>query len=132
MKLAVVGSRKCFGLRDETIIYQKIAEAVSEHNITEIVTGGASGADYYAERFAKENKIKCTIFNPDFEKYPITLYGFAAYHKRNQQIVNNSDMVLAFMKGKSVGTMITINLAGKIGKDVIRINMIEEQRGFKK
>lgn len=45
------------------------------------------------------NNIKFTVFLPDYNKY-----GKAAPLKRNLEIIDYSDIVLAFWDGKSHGT----------------------------
>lgn len=71
MKVAVIGSR---GFNN----YNKVVETLSGLTITEIVSGGAVGADKLGERFANENNIPTKIFLPDWEKY-----GKSAGFKRN-------------------------------------------------
>jgi predicted Rossmann fold nucleotide-binding protein DprA/Smf involved in DNA uptake len=120
MKLAIVGSRDF----DD---YEKVIYYISEHfglgadglggnYITEVVSGGASGADVLGKRLAKEYNIKYTEFPADWNKH-----GKAAGYIRNEDIVKNSDKVIAFWDGKSKGTMHTINLARKYKKDTIII-----------
>ncbi len=68
-----------------------------------IVSGGAKGADSLAGRFAEDYEIEIQIFKPEWDKY-----GKGAGFLRNQTIVNNCDVVLAFWDGKSRGTADTI------------------------
>ncbi len=71
-----------------------------------IVSGGALGADALAKSIASEH-LKCEYkeFLPDWNKY-----GKGAGPKRNEQIVEESDAVIAFWDGTSAGTRSTINL----------------------
>ena len=60
MKIGVVGSR-------EFDDYTKLENELNKiKGITEIVSGGARGADTLAERFVENNKIKFTKFTPDY------------------------------------------------------------------
>ncbi len=73
---------------------------------SEIVSGGAIGADQLGIQFAKLNKIPCKIFKPDYKRF-----GRSAPIIRNFDIVVNSDFVLAFWDGKSKGTINAIQRA---------------------
>jgi len=79
-----------------------------------IVSGGANGADRLAEKFADHKQIKIRIFYANWDRY-----GKSAGFKRNIEIVNVSDMVIAFWDGKSRGTKNTIDLAINAKKPVI-------------
>lgn len=106
MKLAIVGSRN---IND----YQILEAAIKEYNLipTSIVSGGADGVDTLAFRYAKQNNIPIVVFKPDWRKY-----GKSAGFKRNIQIVESSDVVLAIWDGKSKGTKHSIDLANKAKK----------------
>lgn len=108
MKTAVVGSRIFAD-------YNKLAAYLDtiKDKITLIVSGGAKGADSLGERWAYKNSIPTLIFKPDWSKY-----GKGAGFIRNEDIVKNSDMILAFWDGKSKGTEHTINLAKQYNKPV--------------
>jgi len=105
MKLAVVGSRdfSAYGLlRDEL---NKIEE------ITEIVSGGARGADSLAEFYAKKHGIKPVVFEANW-----IAFGKPAGNIRNTSIVNYCDQLIAFWDGHSSGTKDSINKAKAQGK----------------
>ena len=74
------------------------------HNTTEIVSVGAKGVDTCAKNYAIKNKIRLKEFLPKYDKYP----GRVAPIKRNDEIINYSDMVVAFWDGKSRGTKYVI------------------------
>ena len=103
MKLAIVGS-KTFTNYDYLV--QSIKDNFNILEITEIISGGAEGADTLAERFAEENKIKITVFEAEWTKY-----GRPAGMIRNKDIIKNCDYVIAFWDGKSPGTKDSINLS---------------------
>lgn len=116
MKLGIVGSRDF-----NNYLEFQVAVLPFLSNITEIVSGGAKGADSLAERFAVEHNIKMTVFKPDWNKY-----GRSAGMIRNKDIVENSDFVLAFWDGVSKGTKNSINRCKKLGKpfNIIYFNVI--------
>ena len=121
LKLAIVGSRTFsdYSLLVETLKTHYFEESGLAFN--EIVSGGARGADSLAAEFAKVNNIKLTIFWPDWDKF-----GKSAGFKRNVQIVDYADEVLAFSVDNSKGTGYSIELARKQNK-VVRVIEIENK-----
>ena len=113
MKLAVVGSRN---FNDYNLLKSKLDQIHKRKPITLIVSGGAKGADSLSERWAKENSIETLIFIPDWNKY-----GKRAGFLRNEDIITNSDAVIAFWDGVSRGTESSINLAKKQGKSCLMV-----------
>lgn len=104
MKLAIIGSRN---LSVENL------EKYLPHGIDEIVSGGARGIDSCAEKYAINNNIKFTVFLPEYEKY-----GRTAPLKRNLQIINYADEIVAFWDKKSRGTKFVIDNCRKQGKHI--------------
>ena len=90
MKVAVIGSRS-LEVRD-------LGKYLPPET-TEIVSGGARGIDQCARRYALSHGIKLTEFLPDYDTY-----GRSAPLRRNIQIIDYSDLVLAFWDGASSGT----------------------------
>lgn len=108
MKIAVIGSRKF-------VDYEFLAEKLKFLTDTDtIVSGGAKGADSLAARYATKNNVNLTVFPADWEKY-----GRSAGYKRNVQIIDESDSVIAFWDGSSKGTKHSIDIAKKQGKHLI-------------
>lgn len=107
MKLAVVGGRNFI---DYAELNRVLSEVHMRKPITAIISGGAKGADSFAENWAKERGIECIIFLPDWEKY-----GKSAGFKRNSLIINEADACVAFWNNISKGTKLSINLARKKG-----------------
>ncbi len=83
------------------------------HKPSMIVSGGASGADSYSERYARENGLAILIFYPNWN-----LYGKKAGFIRNSQIIEAADEICAFWDGASKGTLDSIDKARKLGKIV--------------
>ena len=106
MKVAVVGSR---GLSVKNLV------EYLPKDTTEIISGGARGVDTSARIYAQQNGIKLTEYLPDYKKYP----GKIAPLKRNIQIIEAADLVLAFWDGKSHGTKYVIDNCRKRNKKVI-------------
>jgi len=86
-----------------------------------IISGGAKGIDAVAERYAAAHGIESKVFKPDYARF-----GKAAPLKRNDEMVELADMVLAIWDGKSRGTKHTIDYAEKIGKEVKVITVTEK------
>jgi hypothetical protein len=111
MQVAVIGSR---GFND----YELVVRTLSNLNITLLISGGAKGADSLGERYANENDIQTLIFKPDWEKH-----GKAAGMIRNTNIVDNSELIVAFWDQISKGTKDSIDKAKKLGKKIVVINI---------
>ena len=94
MKIAIVGSR--------SITVNNLGDYLPE-NTTEIVSGGAIGVDRSARNYAKTHNIKLKEFLPEYERY-----GRSAPLKRNLQIIDYADEVIAFWDGMSRGTRFVI------------------------
>ena len=102
MDVAVVGSRT---FKDYKLLLNTMQKlAIGE--IDNIVSGGAAGADSLGKRFANRWQIATITFPANWDKY-----GKSAGFRRNQHIVDYSDMVVAFWDGKSKGTKDTIDKA---------------------
>lgn len=115
MNLGIVGSRT---FSDYTFLSKTISELIHSENLNypeiTIISGGARGADSLAHKFAVEHCISQHTLLPDYSRY-----GNAAPFIRNNEIVRNSDMIVAFWDGISKGTQDTINKARKAGKKVL-------------
>ncbi|MGN1111705.1 MAG: SLOG family protein [Acutalibacteraceae bacterium] len=104
MKVAVIGSRN--------LTVNNLGDYLPR-DTTEIVSGGASGVDSCAGQYAKAHNIPLTEFLPDYRKY-----GKAAPLKRNIQIIEYADCVLAFWDGRSHGTRFVIDKCRRMGVPV--------------
>lgn len=104
MRLAIVGDRNYTDYKKFTKQVDKFIEKHGTPSI--IISGGASGVDTLAEKYAKKHKIPTRIFPAEWE-----IYGRSAGPKRNIEIVNASTHVLAFLTKGSKGTASTIRIA---------------------
>lgn len=104
MKTAVIGSRN--------LSIADLGKYLSPET-TEIVSGGAKGIDQCAREFALCRDLKLTEFLPDYHRY-----GKGAPIKRNYQIVEYADSVIAFWDGVSKGTKSVIDYCHKLSKPI--------------
>ena len=104
MKVAIIGSRG--------INMDNLGDYLPE-GTDEIVSGGAKGVDTCAREYANNHGIKLTEFLPQYK-----LYGRGAPLKRNLQIIEYADTVLAFWDGESKGTAYVIENCKKLSKEV--------------
>ena len=104
MKLAIIGSREIENF--------DLDEYIGD-DVEEIVSGGARGIDTLAAELARERGIAIKVFLPNYERY-----GRCAPIKRNYEIVDYADEVLAIWDGKSRGTRSVIDYCDKKGKKV--------------
>lgn len=100
IKLIVAGTRT---FTDYQYVKDKIEDLLKSKSLSnkeiEIITGGARGVDTLAERWARENNVKCTVVKADWG-----IYGKSAGPRRNQVMTEIGDILLAFWDGKSRGT----------------------------
>ena len=101
MKVVVIGSRG--------LTVNDLGKYLPE-DTTEIVSGGAKGIDTCARDYALSHDLKLTEFLPEYNKY-----GRCAPLKRNLQIIEYADVVIAFWDGKSRGTKYVIDNCKKQG-----------------
>ena len=98
MRVAIIGSRS-ITMDAYPVIQQYIPRGASE-----IVSGGAEGADQLAAAYAREKHLPLKLFLPDY-----TRFRKSAPLQRNMEIVRYSDYVLVLWDGTSRGTAHVIN-----------------------
>jgi predicted Rossmann fold nucleotide-binding protein DprA/Smf involved in DNA uptake len=87
--LGVTGSRQ---LVDYHLFDIGIAHWIAQHGVPDrIVSGGATGADKHAERYAAEHDIEMVVHLP-LNHLPSP----QRYYRRNESIVNDSTHLIAF------------------------------------
>jgi len=113
IKIAIVGSRDFVNFEE---FKEKTGPIFLElsGNIGCIVSGGAKGADSLAEEYAKVYKINTVIYRSNWKKY-----GRGAGIVRNRVIIENSDLVIAFLKNNSRGTSNSIKVAIELKKELV-------------
>ena len=111
MKLIVAGSRT---FQD----YKTVCEVLNEHRsqITEVITGGARGADRLGYRWAVAHGFgkKHRLFKADWDQY-----GKSAGSRRNVQMAQAGDVLIAFWDRQSPGTRHMIQCMQELGKPVV-------------
>ena len=132
-KIAIIGSRGYTNKRKIREFIFKLKEQVGDE--LEIVSGGAKeGADKYAKRFALDFDINYSEFPAYHEPHNIHCvlesfrygkqYNVGHYHRRNKDLVEYSDKVVAFCTNGVVtnGTLSALQHAEKINKKSIIID----------
>lgn len=111
-KVAIVGSR---GFSNRYLVDRLVYLLPKEWTI---VTGGARGVDTWAEETAKHHLRHVRIHKADWKKF-----GRAAGFVRNNQIVRDCDIVIAYWDGVSKGTRHTIQLTKSLKKPCIIVRL---------
>ena len=105
MKTIIAGSRDV----DSPTIVADAVEA-SGFTVTEVVSGAARGVDTLGEQWAADNDILVLRFPADWKRY-----GRAAGPKRNEQMAEYAEALIAIWDGESRGTKHMIDYATKLG-----------------
>ncbi|MBR5140816.1 MAG: hypothetical protein IKV16_07155 [Clostridia bacterium] len=113
MKLMIAGSRSI----SDIDLSQYIPNGVEL-----IISGGATGVDTLAEKYADEKKISKLILRPRYD-----LYGRLAPLKRNESMIDIADEIIVVWDGVSKGSDYTIKYAKKKNKKLVLINISAEK-----
>jgi hypothetical protein len=111
MRLAIVGSRG-FPKLDQV---RRYVQGLPKDTV--VISGGARGVDEVAAEEARACGLEVEIYFPQYD-----VYGRSATFKRNDQIVEACDKLIAFWDGTSRGTTYTFTKASRDGKllEVVR------------
>lgn len=101
MNIAVIGSRT---FNQEGRVDHALSKIFKPGD--RLISGGARGADSLAETWCGNRGFQCVIIRPNWKKY-----GRSAGFKRNHQIIDQAEFVVAFWDGNSKGTKHSIDLA---------------------
>jgi len=112
MKVIIAGGREFNDLDLMTKKMDFFLSHAKDLNI-EIVSGVARGADLLGEEYAKLRNYPVKQFPADWDKY-----NKGAGYKRNTEMAEYADALIAFWDGESRGTMHMINIAKKKGLPV--------------
>lgn len=107
MKIIIAGPRKL-----EVYAPIPAAMAMCGYDVTEIISGGAIGADKFGEQWAKENNIPLRICRPDYRRY----HPKAAPRHRNETMGKYADAAVIIWDGESRGTSHMISVMVKLEK----------------
>jgi len=114
MKLGIVGSRN---FNDYILFKKAVLKIIEKKEIQCIISGGAKGVDTLAEKFADEHHISKIIFSVTKEDW--NKYGRGAGPRRNTEIINESEFLIAFPSKYGKGTQDSIEKAKKKGIPVV-------------
>lgn len=119
MKLIIAGSRN---YHDEGDFFHRMNNIVAKNpwirEVTEVVSGTARGADTLGEEWAALYRLPVVKFPANWDKY-----GRSAGFRRNADMAQYADGLVAFWDGVSPGTASMINLAKAEGLKIF-IEMI--------
>ena len=113
MKVIIAGSRY---FADSKLM--ALGMEASGFDVTEVVSGGADGADLLGERWVWQRRIPVRSFPAYWARH-----GKAAGPIRNGQMVEYADALVAFPRADSKGTADMIRQAWKAG---LRVHVMEE------
>lgn len=105
-RIIIAGGRD---FNDYNLLKEKVDNLISEKRKTHqiyIVSGKARGADSLGEKYANENGLNIVEFPADWDKH-----GKSAGYKRNLEMAENADALIAFWDGDSRGTKHMIDIA---------------------
>lgn len=104
MKVAVIGSRN--------LTISNLGDYLPPET-TVIISGGARGIDTCAREYAHAHGVPLREIRPQYGRYPSN----AAPVIRNELIIAEADLVLAFWDGQSTGTAGVIEKCRALGKE---------------
>jgi len=107
MKVIIAGSREVI-LVDLAILDEAVPD-----DVTEVVSGTARGGDQCGEQWADIRNIPVKRFPANWNEY-----GKSAGYRRNAEMAEYGDYLVALWDGKSRGTKNMIALARKAGLGV--------------
>jgi hypothetical protein len=108
MKTIIAGSRSF--TNPESIA---LAVETSGFAVTEVVSGTARGVDQLGELWAKQHSIPVKRFPANWDKF-----GKSAGYRRNEEMAQYADALVAIWDGYSRGTSHMIDLAKQLGLKV--------------
>lgn len=117
MRLIIAGGRD---FTDKGRIEEAVRNLIQSNVLVrdfELVCGMAKGADITAYHLCKAKRNKIHEYPADWE-----LYGKSAGHRRNREMEDNADMLLAFWDGNSKGTKGMIDYMRSLNKPVYVID----------
>lgn len=109
MKTIIAGSRNS----TREAFLQALKRCPFVKDITEVVCGGARGADTFGEEWAIKNNVPVRKFLPDWDKH-----GKFAGILRNRQMADYAEALIAIWDGVSPGTLNMIREATSRGLKV--------------
>ena len=119
MKTIIAGSRS---ITDPAVLRDALAKI--DYTITEVISGGAQGADALGEVWAQENNIPVTVYKANWDKY-----GRSAGMLRNELMASVANACICLWDGVSKGTAHMAEIAEETGIPVlVHVTPRTEQR----
>lgn len=120
VRLAIVGGRQ---FDDVDLFRESVDKLIGEiGRPSQLISGGAVGADSMARDYGKQHLISVLEHFPDYDNAPHGVsrsqWGKIAPLERNKKIVADCTHMIAFPTEKSIGTYHSIELARKAGIQV--------------
>ncbi len=103
MKVIIAGGRN---FNDYGKLFQFCNNILFKQTEVEIVSGTANGADKLGEKYANDKRLPIKKFPPNWK-----MFGRGAGIKRNVEMANYADVLIAFWDSKSKGTKHMIDQA---------------------
>ena len=108
MRVGVVGSRR----RTDCETVEAAMAALAPGTI--VITGGARGPDRWAEEAARTRGLEVVVHEADLDGVRVRWQAAERFYARNQRIVDDSEMVIAFVApDRTGGTEDTIRQAAR-------------------
>lgn len=104
MKVIIAGTR---WFNDYALLKERCDFYLSSIKVDAILCGECKGADLLGKRYAEERGVPVESFPADWKRY-----GRAAGQKRNKQMADAADCLIAFWDGESKGTKGMIKFMG--------------------
>jgi len=113
MKVIIAGSRTFTD-------YEQVRQVLgpSRHHIAQVLHGGARGADRLGFLWALKHGVPSRCYRADWQRY-----GRSAGVRRNQQLAEAGDVLVAFWDGQSPGTADMIRRMQALGKPVVLVSV---------
>ena len=99
MKVIVAGGRNYCFTPESTAFLDRLHQ---EHHFTEVVSGGAAGADKCGEEWARRNNLSIRVFPADWKSF-----GKRAGPIRNRQMAKYADALVLFPGGSGSSSMLS-------------------------
>lgn len=119
MIVGIVGYRE---FNDYELFCTKVHQFEQQYGkITKIISGGCRGTDKLAKIYSQTHNIELKEYCVSKEDW--NSLGKKAGPLRNQKIVNDSEIVIAFLSQNSKGTVDTITRTKKANKPLVIIEI---------
>lgn len=105
MRCIIAGLRDC---TDHRVVMETLNKIFSVNKPEVVISGGATGVDFFGECWARENEIDIEIYPAKWKKF-----GNPAGPKRNELMAQKATHCIVIWKGSSKGSKNMIETAKK-------------------